>query len=360
MSNNDNRIKKFLKRFNTNKGTKIIIWILITITVVSYFVFSYLVNNITINSVNVSTLTDNWQYNLFCVLKETCIVVSSGLGINLLVSLLIERKNQNKAFEEFFANDIISSPKFYTSLSEEDKMRMLYALETHCYHDSSDIKKKMYESITKKLQSSTSQGYIIKDCDYNVSCYIYDDYIEKKFEKTIRIIPSNNKRTIREFPIIRNSSMKIKGMDAVKLESIKIDNKSYDIEHDVDFKEGNNENGLERKLGYIDTQWMKLKPKIKFKGNKVIPKKIEIEFITRVPITDLSYVCRMSNPCEKFSFAFEIENCNDYKVNAYAFGFIDDGKDAPNVGKEGKVKIKFNDWIFPRDGVAISLHKINN
>lgn len=182
MSNNDNRIKKFLKRFNTNKGTKIIIWILITITVVSYFVFSYLVNNITINSVNVSTLTDNWQYNLFCVLKETCIVVSSGLGINLLVSLLIERKNQNKAFEEFFANDIISSPKFYTSLSEEDKMRMLYALETHY----------------------------------------------------------------------------------------------------------------------------------------------------------------------------------DYKVNAYAFGFIDDGKDAPNVGKEGKVKIKFNDWIFPRDGVAISLHKINN
>ena len=49
----------------------------------------------------------------------------------------------------------------------------------------------------------------------------------------------------------------------------------------------------------------------------------------------------------------EIENTYDIAVNA--FGFCDDGNSTPNTHTSSEVKVSFNDWIFPLDGVAVAL-----
>ena len=87
------------------------------------------------------------------------------------------------------------------------------------------------------------------------------------------------------------------------------------------------------------------------------PIKIEVEYVTRCPKNDKVYTCRLQYPCKKFDFNFHLIN-DDYLINASAFGFIDDAESSPNRSDDAKnLSIKFENWIFPRDGVCICLEK---
>ena len=90
---------------------------------------------------------------------------------------------------------------------------------------------------------------------------------------------------------------------------------------------------------------------------------IEMRNITRVPINDIAFTCRLKFPCHKFSFSYRIigENASNYRLNARAFGFAESGKSAPNRhDDEPEISISFDNWVFPHDGVAVTMLEKDN
>lgn len=358
----------FFERFTYKKNVKIILLVLFFVACLGFIVCTIVTDvyltedalkSIYENNSNNQSVTVFW-FNLCSIFKDVFVVLTSTLGVNLLLSICLEKINQNKAFEDFFLNEIVSSPKFYENLSKEDKTTMLHALEANYYYNDSNIKKEMYKSITNKLKWGNERDYIVTECKCDVSCYIHEDYIEKRIIKHIEIVPDTPNYKVEKFPLLNITSNKIAGKDAVELEKVEIENVEIDIDKRVYKGTKPNENNLDKRVGYDEFHELSLKKPITFDKDNVVPKKITIYYKTRTPITDLSYTCRMGSPCKKFEFRFEVKDSSQYQVRAYAFGFIDDGKNTPNFGDNNKVVIQLNDWIFPNDGVTVFLNKVKN
>lgn len=296
------------------------------------------------------------NYRIWTILKDIMTVLTSIFGINLLLSECIERKNKDAAFEEFFVNDILYSPSFYDHLNEIEKKKILHNLEANVYFNNSELKKKMFKSIMDKLVKSRSQ-YLVENCKFNITCEVKDSFIQKEIIKKVTVKTIEGKNYIDKFPLLNVSSAKVDGLEAVELVYVKINGAEINKKKDVDMTKNKNQHNMQKKLGYNEIKSLTLKKKLNF-NTKDAHNSIEMKYITRVPLNDLSYICRMSTPCKGFSLSFEMKNANSHRVNAYAFGFIDDGKDSLNSDDKSKVNIEFNDWIFPGDGVAISLNKL--
>lgn len=353
-ANMKNKTNDFFKRytFKPKAITIVLTAICVIFLILSIIYANYYSIDTSANPINES-YQNNELYKIACITKEIMTVATSIFGVNLLLSACVERKNKDSAFEEFFVKDIMYSPKFYDHLDNTEKEKILHNLETNVYFENSEIKKEMFTNIINKLTNENSD-YIFAECKFDINCEFKDEFIEKEIIKTVFIKPINNKHQISHFPILNISSAKIDNKESVELVEVKINDKKINKHKDTATKDYENGNNIEKKLGYDNIQKLTLKKKLKF-NSKYAYNKIEIKYITRVPLNDLSYICRMATPCKKFSLTFEIKNNDNYRVNAYAFGFIDDGKDSVNHDDINKVNVEFKDWIFPSDGVAISL-----
>lgn len=88
------------------------------------------------------------------------------------------------------------------------------------------------------------------------------------------------------------------------------------------------------------------------------PTKIEITYITRVPLNDKVFTSRLSAPCKNFHFHFRIDDSiNNYKIYAQAFGFQDDAMKNPAGSRKNEITYEINDWAFPTDGVFVTFYK---
>lgn len=344
-------VKKFHQRFKCSKG--------INVLLVGIFIFSILfmiMSSYMLEKEDLSTTGDeNTQISIIWnVCKDISEIIASAIGINLILSLCLEKSSKNKAFEEFFANEIISSPLFYNSLQKDERENMLHALEENCYGNSV-WQKGMHKSINQKLKNSEKCKYIIKESEQIVKCKICDEYIEKKITRMYEIVALfPNVKKLKNFQLLKctaksDSNYKHISDLIVKINENVIDEKSIKVDNPYP-----PENTLDKKSEYNQCQKTYLK-KLKFDRQGVC--KIYTEYTTRVPCSDLSYVCRLSAPCKHFKFDFEIINNDDYKINTYAFGFVDDGKNSLLNDSRNRISIEFKDWIFPLDGVAVVFQK---
>lgn len=357
---------KIFKKYLCRRKTKILLFLLLFMSIGIFIYTSYNVN--LYESIPVvastqdnqeSTITKK-QYSWFCVTKDAMTVIVSVLGINLLLSLCIEKEAKNSTLQEIFTEEILSSEKFYDLFDSNEKSKIISAVESNYYGGKNPSYLEMRQSINEKLleYNNTNENYIVKKCEFSIDCSVYEDYIEKSVVKKIKVCPSKGKK-INNFSILKVTSEEIKNKNAVELKYIKVNGDTLSSK-DYCMVKDDNRSEADKRLGYNKSSIIKLNESLKFES-PTKEKTIEIKYITRVPISDLSYVCRMKMPCESFSLDFEIINSDCYKVNAYAFGFIDDGKNSVNQdNKKNKIKITFDDWIFPGDGVAIALQKINN
>lgn len=356
-------VKNFFKKYACNSSTRIVLAILLLFTIGVFVYSSYNINIYDVASVstleqgvNESIITPK-QYSIFCVVKDSMTVLISILSINLLLSICIEKKSKNTMLRDIFSEEILSSEKFYDLFNAKEKADIFSAIETNYYKDANPSFNEIHKSINSKLieYNDTNKKYIVNKCEFVIDCSVFDDYIEKSVVKKICVTPAKGKK-INDFSILKVTSEEIHGKETVELKQIKVNGKvlshqEYSISDDT------SKNEAEQRLGYNKSKTIKLKKPLTFETDGK-DKVIEIRYITRVPINDLSYICRMKMPCKKFSLDFEIENTDNYRVNAYAFGFIDDGKNSINqVDKHNRIKITFDDWIFPGDGVAIALQK---
>lgn len=85
---------------------------------------------------------------------------------------------------------------------------------------------------------------------------------------------------------------------------------------------------------------------------------IELVAESLVPITDIHYQHRITAPCKRFSSNFMLSNSSPYRVNGFGFGFMDEKKlkIIPYKNTNG-VRIEFNGWILPGDGVIFTIAK---
>ena len=84
---------------------------------------------------------------------------------------------------------------------------------------------------------------------------------------------------------------------------------------------------------------------------------VKVEYETFSPPTDFAYVCRVGHPCKTFSFTFKLvgKNADKYELSSHTFGFAEEAEDNGSVKSRTSINVKFKDWIFPEDGIAIAI-----
>ena len=119
--------KNFFNRNKMSKGTIVFSVVLTVLSFVCAFLCSCYLNSETVlASQGQGTVTKT--YYLIKILNDVLVVFFSVFGTNLILTLCVEKKSRNKAFDEFFMDEIISSQSFYEHLQKQDKEKMLNAL----------------------------------------------------------------------------------------------------------------------------------------------------------------------------------------------------------------------------------------
>lgn len=322
---------------------------------------------------------------LFCIpyskhtpLWEVCVnfflVLFSVFSSALLSVLLIETKSKNDMFREIMCTEVLSSPELYECLSEDKQRSMLNGLECSLLFNNCEQKQSMYNSVRRKIEGfqtddagSSQQGYYFEKCQYDIKCSIKNGYIEKDIIKIIDV-RSYRPQTIESYVLCENSGEWVAGLKPMEIVCLKVGAKEYnenDLQPENALVTYDNESVqnevYNEKSGYSKRIIVKYNRPLNISPDKETL--IEMRNITRVPINDIAFTCRLKFPCHKFSFSYRIigENASNYRLNARAFGFAESGKSAPNRhDDEPEISISFDNWVFPHDGVAVTMLEKDN
>lgn len=352
--------KEKILKYSVSKNYIVVSVIVMIVSLIGYFLLLYYDNQFSIEILT-NSITHNLSSNEIKEYKNYINWLNVGEGFLMLflsvsatsiLGLLLKINENNNIYSELITNDIFASKDFYNTLSEENREQMLNNLESRMLFNDSKTKSDMYTYIRKSLNDSLEDGYYYKSCKYDIRCTIYKDYIEKSILKTVKLLPINNAFTLKKFLVAASRHTTITGKDAFTFKGLKVDGKSVDNKYiekksapvlDFDKKNGYTEN-IEVKC----TRQINLSPKNAHE--------ISIEYITIVPISDLSYSCRLKHACKNYSFSFRLtdKTNKNYRLQASAYGFVDDASKTPNqLDDKNSVNIEFNGWMFPSDGVSI-------
>ncbi len=296
------------------------------------------------------------QYMERKAFSEISLVIFSVIASSVVSALIIEKRNSNKIIKEVFVDDFFATEEFVNLMDESQQKKLLGALEKELKFEGNNQKSEMYLTILEKLNKSVmDEGNLYYDKYYiDIKCEVKDHYIEKTIIRKIELKSMASSLKLKSYTLLSATLKQIAGRDSITIKQLKIDNKMVDIKELKTVKtEPDNslyeKRGYDKKVAYLYEGCLNL-------SNKK-PIEIELQYITRCPLNDLAYTCRMPYPCKNFSFQYSVKN-EDYKLSPTAFGFIDDAKNSPNhSGDRRNVTINFNDWIFPLDGVCVYLEK---
>lgn len=137
---------KYLKKFSLKSGTFILLIVLTILCLVICILCSYYLNIDTQNSNNVFGISNT----ALKTIKEILIILTTILGTNLFMSLLIDVRSKNQIVTDIIENDVISAPEFYEEMREENKLKMYNALERKL-HYKYDKEQEIFNEIRQKL-----------------------------------------------------------------------------------------------------------------------------------------------------------------------------------------------------------------
>ncbi len=351
---------KPLKKFFMNKGVVICSIILAIVSLLIYLNLRISTKEI---SVQVSSSQNNkeqeiqtQEYIEKTALSEVSLVVFSVIASSCLSTLFIEKRNTNKIIEEIFVDDFFTSDKFVKLIDEKDKKSLIKALEKDILFEGSKEKSEMYLTVREKLNSPDKEreALFYEKFYMDIKCEIKADYIEKKIVKNVRIKSINKSLRATSYRLLSTTLQEIAGVSSVEFLQLKINNQIKN--KNVKTVTNDTISSLDKKSGYDKNIEYVYNGVLDFSNKEYI--EIETQYITRCPLSDLAFACRMPYPCKNFEFKYSIVNSEEYEVIPTAFGFIDDAKNSPNHLEDRKsVSINFNDWIFPLDGVCVYLEK---
>ena len=299
--------KNFFNRNKMSKGTIVFSVVLTVLSFVCAFLCSCYLNSETVlASQGQGTVTKT--YYLIKILNDVLVVFFSVFGTNLILTLCVEKKSRNKAFDEFFMDEIISSQSFYEHLQKQDKEKMLNALEMERYYNN-EIKRDICNRTREKIISN-SKSYYFADCSYNVTVKDKGNYFEKTVIYSVTIEPYEQKEELNNFVLAQVTNKKIYGLDIVEINSIEyngddITEKCVTDNIPIDIKFG-------EKKDFDNTTQVAFEEC--FTITKDNPAKFIVNLTTRCPKEDITSSFRASVPCKQFSVNYKIES--DIKENS--------------------------------------------
>lgn len=342
-------LKGFYEQYIMKKNIKILLIILCAFS----FLFTIIASGV-VYSIQSIAANAGIKWLIWNIIKDISAVIFSILGVNFLVTICLEKQSKNSMLDSFFKDDIISNSNFYDNMKKDQKAKMLSALEKSCYcHGTSDID--IHKSINTKLKDITSSEYYLNYCNYNITCYVTDSEIRKEITKTMVYGAFGKAETKDEFLIMRYSSDENPEDRPVEIKELSVNGKPVNLSTDIEYRVCHEEGRHDKKLSYSKVQKIYLKnSKFKFDDNDTA--KLEMVYEAKQSSKDLATVFRLDKPCKKLELDFAVKN-NDYQVKAFGFGFNADGRNTPNAPDKGRVKIEFDDWMFPCNGFAVFLEK---
>lgn len=361
-------------KFTTNKTSIILSIIIVVISIFFIFFLNVEIKNIEEEAVPVSLITDENNSNLYfsqnnqdninkkvwlSSIKEVFVVLCSILGTNLIVSVIIEKKSQNDLYDEFITEDLLQNPKFLKSIDKEKRKTLLNSLEKIDYMGENKPYSELVNNVREKIINSDYKYYFLSS-KTDIICKICPKYIEKEIIKIVEIKSFNDSYTDENYIITKIASQKIANKQSIEIKKLVINDFSQDINNDIEYIDTTTKDDAYNiyydNINYTIRGHYRLKKPITFYNN--ITTTIQINYVTRVPLTDKVYSARLSVPCKEYHFRFKIDDSTaNYKINAQAFGFQDDAMKNPAGSRKNEVSYEMNDWIFPSDGVFITFYK---
>lgn len=345
---------KKIKKFTANIGT-----IVLYVTIDIIMLYLYIV------CLNILNASEGTMETVFNVISNILLVGISILTTTIITVPLIKVREDNALCNKILSEDVLSSSEIFNNLPESKKLELLKAVECNLYFDNDKVKESMYCSIRDKINyKSPDKGknksqkkelnYYFDLCDYDIECKLIDGYIEKRITKTIEIRSYENIR-IPNYALITSCFSPDEGTPYCEIESLHINNSEYEVSKCIKPEFSNIVEPLDVRSGYKKQVKYVYNGSLHFSQNK--SSKIQICYITRVDEKDIISSFRLGYPCRKYRFKLKLlgDLADKYNISMNAFGFCDDGKNTPNNHNESEVRVSFEDWIFPSDGVAVVL-----
>lgn len=345
------REPKFIKPYYYSKKTKVFLCIIMFVSAVCFILLDF---------VNLDGKSDLFGYFISFV-KQLTLLITSIIGTEFLLSLALEKRNQNDAFKEFFKEDFINS-SIFTEMVPQDKQKIIsdkYRLEK--IFDNKKVVSEMIDYAQEKLCENLGDFYY-EDCSYHVNCSIDKGMFKKSVKKVIQIRSIKGSIEKKKFPLLsvytEKSSNNVASVEVPVLRMKKanesryktlVEGKDYYCEYGEVEETLKKKNGYDCKITYI------LRDKVELFEDKDLC--IEVNCVKYSKLDDdLTSVFRVQVPCRKFEINFHAPE--SYQVKPNAFGYIDHSQKAVNGEEPENVKIRFDKWIFPDDGAIIEVQKI--
>lgn len=341
---------QFLKPYYYSTKTKVFLGIIIFISAIGFVLLDF---------VNVEGKTELFGY-FISFIKQITLLITSIAGTEFLISLALEKKNQNDAFKEFFHKDFINSSLF-TDMVPNDKQKIIsdkYRMEN--IFDNKKIVSEMIDYAQEKLCENLGEFYY-ENCSYHVNCSIDRGMFKKCIKKVIQIRSIKGSVQKQNFPLLSVYTEKFPNdsvlMDVPTLRMKKVNESSYrtlvkDRDYYCEYSEV--EETLKKKNGYDCRVTYLLRDSVEIIEDRDLCIEVNCVKYSRLD-DDLTSVFRVQVPCRKFEITFHAPD--SYQVKPNAFGYIDHSQKAINGEELENVNIEFDKWIFPDDGAIIEVSK---
>lgn len=288
------------------------------------------------------------------IVLNILVVIISILATNILTGLFTERQTKNQLMSDLLANDVLAADEFLDMLSEENKNKLAMNVDKNLHFSGDGAKSEMLNQARSKIKEFPDIYY--SSCVYTVKCTIFENRIEKHIKKTMKIRSSKHEERLPNVTFCSMSFASAEKYPNDKKPHVQINGKQVD-EKDIRVEnQSATHNPYNEKSGYTTARdYVYAKPLT------ICPTKdttVIVESDTVVPINDLTYICRMKRACKRFELQYMVTSRTEkkYRVNSSAFGFVDNASGTTNTTDDPThVNIKFDDWIFPEDGVAITM-----
>ena len=289
---------------------------------------------------------------------KNLLVIFISILLSSIVTIAFVGKNDRNAIYSDAFEDLIENSDIQIKLPEKKGNSVKFSLEK-CFKEK-NLPKELLETVIRKV-ASPDLPYYYSNCTIDILCRFEGDILVKTVKKDLYIKSYDDKYTFskgnvdKKFIIARRRGSE--GIDT----PLKI-NKFFIYRNSIAEEETSHHSVVKvsstspvyKKIGYTNAFIAYYEKDLSIGRRE--PTHVTVEYETRSPKDDLTYVFRVPCACEHLSFKFRFDS-DEYQLTGHAFGFFDDARETINSESENALSFVFENWIFKRDGICISIIK---
>lgn len=292
--------------------------------------------------------------NFITFLESLITIVFSVFLSSVLTAFIISKREKNDIYRDAFV-DMIDKTIMEITIPEDSESRILANLKKTI--GVGHIPANMTETVIRKALLP-QQCYYYQNCEIDIKCHVEDGYLVKQIMKNMFVRSYEPTCVIKKGAFNFASQCGQKGVkDALVISDIKVlcDGKSAEPAYKIGTQ--NIKDNLSVKQGYIKKHIAYCDEDFSLYGDKTT--KVTVSYITRVPLSDLTYVFRVPCSCKHLHLQCHLSGMDNYSIRGYAFGFMDDARNTVSGKEKTECEFALEDWAFYGDGACFIITKDN-